>query len=80
MTRDSSPHSRAGQREKPPRREQLLSSVHRKAVKQLHIPDDQQVLGQNLIMAREMVCELQKKSPQILLRSQNWNLLSKDLD
>lgn len=36
-------------------------SVHSKAVKQLHIPDDEQVPVQNLIMAWEMVCEPKKK-------------------
>lgn len=58
MTRDSPPLSRAVQREKAPRKEQLLPSVHSKALKQLHIPDDQHAPVQNLIMAWEMVCDL----------------------
>lgn len=75
------PYARTGQRERAQGREQLLPSVHSKGVKQLHISDDQQASVQNLIMAWEMVCEpKKKKSSQILMKSQNWNWLSKNLD
>lgn len=82
MTTVSSPHSKAGQPEESPRRGQLLPRVQGEAVKQPRVPKAQRVPVQNQLTAREVVSELKKKkkSYQILLKSQNWNFLSKDLN
>lgn len=77
----SSAPSKAGQPEESPRRGQLQPRVQDEAVKQPRVPKAQWVPVQNPLTAREVVSEQEKKKGyQILLKSQNRNFLSKDLN
>lgn len=57
MTTESSPHSRAGQREESLRRRQLLPSVPSRAVKQLHVPKPSGILCKTCFWHKKTVSE-----------------------